>query len=73
MAVTPTGDLDVLALDEALERLAQIDARQSRIVEMRFFGGLTVEEVAALLDVSAPTVKRDWRHARAWLRRELAT
>lgn len=71
MAVTPTGDVDVLALDEALNRLAGLDPRQSRVVEMRFFAGLSIDEVADLLGVSAPTVKRDWQHARAWLRREL--
>jgi RNA polymerase sigma-70 factor (ECF subfamily) len=62
---------ELLALDEALERLAQLDARQSRIVELRFFGGLTVDETAAALDISAKTVKRDWSVARAWLHREV--
>jgi RNA polymerase sigma-70 factor, ECF subfamily len=60
-----------IALDSALERLAQLDARQAQIVEMRYFGGLTVEETASLLDISPKTVKRDWSAARAWLRREL--
>jgi RNA polymerase sigma factor (TIGR02999 family) len=64
-------DVDVLALDAALDRLAAIDERQSRLVELRFFGGLTVEETAAALDVSPVTVKRDWALARAWLYREL--
>ncbi len=64
-------DVDLLALDAALERLAAIDERQSRLVELRFFGGLTIEEVAAALDVSPITVKRDWALARAWLYREL--
>ncbi len=64
-------DLDLIALDAALERLAAIDERQSRLVELRFFGGLTIEEVAAALDVSPITVKRDWALARAWLYREL--
>jgi RNA polymerase sigma factor (sigma-70 family) len=63
--------MDVLALDAALDRLAAIDERQSRLVELRFFGGLTVEETAAALDVSPITVKRDWALARAWLYREL--
>jgi RNA polymerase sigma factor (TIGR02999 family) len=63
--------VDLLALDEALDRLAQLDPRQSRIVELRFFGGLTEEEIADVLDVSAITVKRDWRVARALLHQQL--
>ena len=63
--------LDLVALDEALETLAQIDARQSRMVELRFFGGLSVEETATVLNVSPDTVMRDWKVAKAWLRREL--
>jgi RNA polymerase sigma-70 factor, ECF subfamily len=59
------------ALDEALERLARLSARQAQIVELRYFGGLTVDEVADALRVSPKTVKRDWSIARAWLRREL--
>ena len=59
------------ALDDALNALARIDDRQARIVELRFFGGLTVEETATALDVSPQTVLRDWRVARAWLAREL--
>jgi RNA polymerase sigma factor (TIGR02999 family) len=59
------------ALDDALNALAKIDERRARIVELRFFGGLTVEETAAALDVSPQTVLRDWRLARAWLAREL--
>jgi RNA polymerase sigma factor (TIGR02999 family) len=62
---------DVLALDVALDTLAAMDERQSRIVELRYFAGLTVEETAATLDISPITVKRDWAHARAWLFREL--
>jgi RNA polymerase sigma-70 factor, ECF subfamily len=58
-------------LDAALDRLATLSARQARIVELRYFGGLTVEEAASVLDVSPKTVKRDWAAARAWLRREL--
>lgn len=57
----------MLALDEALSELETVDPRRARVVECRFFGGLSVEETAALLDVSTPTVKRDWRVARAWL------
>ena len=66
------GDVDLVALDDALGRLAAVDERQARIVELRFFGGLTVEETAALIGSSPRTVKRDWHMARAWLRRELA-
>ena len=63
--------VDVLDLEEALDRLAALDPRQGRLVELRFFGGLTVEETAAVLDVAPVTVKRDWAMARAWLFREL--
>jgi RNA polymerase sigma factor (TIGR02999 family) len=63
--------VDVLALDDALIQLSRRDAQQGRIVEMRFFGGLTVEETAEALDISAATVKRDWTMARAWLTREM--
>jgi len=62
---------DVFALDEALQRLADLSSRQAQVVELRFFGGLSVEETAQFLGVSAPTVKNDWRAARAWLLREL--
>ena len=58
---------DLVALDEALERLAQLDPQKARVVELRFFGGLSVEETAEVLGVSAPTVKRQWRMAKAWL------
>ena len=64
-------NIDLVALDEALTRLAAIDPQQSRLVELRFFGELTVEETAEILGVSARTVKREWRTAKAWLRREL--
>jgi RNA polymerase sigma-70 factor, ECF subfamily len=70
-APSPDADTEVVALDEALERLAQIDPRQARIVELRFFGGLTVEEVAESLGLSKRTVEGDWALARAWLLREL--
>ena len=60
-----------LALDAALEKLAVLSARQAQIVELRYFGGFTVEETASLLEISPKTVKRDWAAARAWLRREL--
>jgi RNA polymerase sigma factor (TIGR02999 family) len=62
----------LLALDEALSRLAKMDPRQSRIVELRFFGGLTEEEIAGLLGISVRTVKRDWSLARAWLHAEVS-
>jgi RNA polymerase sigma factor (TIGR02999 family) len=65
------GDIDVLALDEALTRLAALDAQQAQIVELRYFGGLTVEETAETIGVSPATVKRDWAVARAWLKRAL--
>ena len=65
--------VDLLALDEALNRLAEVAPRKSRVVEMRFFGGLTIEETAAVLDVSADIVKREWRTAKLWLSRELTT
>jgi RNA polymerase sigma-70 factor (ECF subfamily) len=64
--------IDVLALDEALEALARIDPRKGRVVELRYFGGLKIEETAEILGVSVDTVKRDWRMARAWLLAELA-
>ena len=63
---------ELVTLNEAIERLAQIDARQSRVVELRFFGGLTVDETAEALGMSAKTVKRDWSVARAWLHREVS-
>ncbi len=63
---------DVLALDEALTQLAAIDPRKSQIVELKYFGGLTIEETAEVLEVSAPTVERDWHTARIWLLREIS-
>jgi RNA polymerase sigma factor (TIGR02999 family) len=63
---------ELVALDEALAELAKLNERQSKVVECQFFGGLTHEEIAAALGVSVPTVRRDWRLARAWLSRELA-
>jgi len=63
---------DVMAVDEALARLEVLDPRQARIVELRFFSGLTIEEVAEVMQVSAPTVKREWTSAKAWLHRELS-
>jgi RNA polymerase sigma-70 factor, ECF subfamily len=66
-----SASIDVLALDEALTRLTEIDPQQGRIVELRFFGGLTVEETATVLEISPATVKRDWRLAKVWLHREM--
>jgi RNA polymerase sigma-70 factor, ECF subfamily len=71
LAVSPALTLDVVALDRALEALAAVDARKSRVIELRFFGGLSVEEAAEVLHVSVDTVKRDWRLAKLWLLREL--
>ena len=65
-------DVDVLALNEALERLNGFDEQQARIVELKFFAGLTIEETAEVLNVSHATVERDWKLARAWLKRELS-
>jgi RNA polymerase sigma factor (TIGR02999 family) len=62
---------DFVALDDALEALAKFDERKGRVVEMRFFGGLSVEETASVLNVSPDTVMRDWRLAKAWLQREM--
>ena len=64
---------DLVALDDALDALAKVDERKSKVVEMRFFGGLSVEETAEALDVSVDTVMRDWKLAKAWLLRELKT
>ena len=67
-----TGGIELIALDSALRSLAEIDGRKSRIVELRYFGGLSVEETAEILKVSVETAKRDWKIARAWLYNELA-
>jgi RNA polymerase sigma-70 factor, ECF subfamily len=70
---SPTDDgLDLVSLDTALARLGELDPRQARIVELRFFGGLTVEETASVVGISERTVKREWQMSRAWLRREMA-
>src|SRR5499433_3044767 len=69
--VAPDRCNELVALDEALERLAALDARQSRVVELRFFGGLTVEETASVLGISPKTVKREWSTAKAWLYGEM--
>jgi RNA polymerase sigma-70 factor (ECF subfamily) len=72
LLVAKERGIEVLALNEALDRLARIDGRKSRVVELRYFGGLSIEETAQVLWVSVDTVKRDWRMARAWLIAELA-
>ncbi len=71
LLISPEPAVDVLALDRALETLAAVDVRKSRVIELRFFGGLSVEETAEVLHVSTDTVKRDWRLAKLWLLREL--
>jgi RNA polymerase sigma-70 factor, ECF subfamily len=71
LVVSPARSTELVALDEALNKLAQLDARRSKIVELRFFGGLNEEETGAVLGISARTVKRDWRTAKAWLYNEL--
>lgn len=69
--VSREPDMDLVALDDALNTLAAIDPQQSRIVELRFFGGLTIEETAQVLGISPATVKREWTVAKAWLRSEM--
>jgi len=71
LLITPAPELDVLAVDRALEAFAKIDPRKSQVVELRFFGGLSVEETAEVLGLSVETVKRDWRVAKLWLSRQL--
>lgn len=72
LAVPIKRSTDLVALDDALQSLAKLDMRKSRVVELRFFGGLSIEEAASVLDVSADTVKREWRAAKLWLRKELS-
>ena len=71
LVVSNEPSQDFVALDDALEALAKFDERKSRVIELRFFGGLSVEETAAVLKVSPATVMGDWRLAKAWLRREM--
>lgn len=71
LLITPEPELDVLAVDRALEAFAKIDPRKSQVVELRFFGGLSVEETAEVLGLSVKTIKRDWQVAKLWLSREL--
>jgi len=72
LVVCHERDGDLLALDEALERLAALDPRKARVIEMRFFGGLSVQESAEVLNVSEVTVRRDWQFAKTWLLREIS-
>ena len=67
----PNQGVDLIELDDALKSLAQLDAQQSLIVELRFFGGLSIEETSQVLGISPATVKRDWATARVWLHREM--
>jgi RNA polymerase sigma factor (TIGR02999 family) len=71
-APNPTPTVDVLDLEEALQRLAGFDSAKARLVELRYFGGLSIEEAAEVLEISPATLKRQWNTARAWLRRELS-
>jgi len=71
LSFEPERSADLLALDEALNRLAALDARKTRVVELRFFAGLDNEEIAKVLEISPNTVMRDWNMAKAWLRREI--
>ena len=72
LAVPESTELDLLGLNDALEQLAQMDARQNRIVELRFFAGLSIEETAEVMQLSPATIKREWNSARAWLFREIS-
>ena len=71
LIATKSKDLDLLALDEALKRLAKMDEQQARIVELRYFGGLTIEETSEVMGIAPATIKRDWNLTKAWLYREL--
>jgi len=71
-AITEMNIHDLLSVHEALKKLEKLDERQARVVECRFFGGLTIKKTAEVLDISTPTVSRDWKMARAWLNRELS-
>jgi RNA polymerase sigma factor (TIGR02999 family) len=72
LAAAAQPGTDLVAIDDALQALAEIDPRKSRVVELRFFGGMSMEETARVLKVSVETVQRDWKFARSWLRRELS-
>jgi RNA polymerase sigma-70 factor, ECF subfamily len=72
IAMVKSRSVDLIALDDALEALAKFDPQQSRIVELRFFGGLSIEEASRVLDVSEATVKRDWTTAKIWLHHQMS-
>ena len=72
LTISPSRSREIVALDDALTALAEIDPRKSQVVELRYFGGLSVEDTAEALHVSPDTVMRDWRLARGWLLRELS-
>jgi RNA polymerase sigma factor (sigma-70 family) len=72
MGLLKARSIDLVVLDDALSELAKLDARQSRIVELRFFGGLSSEETAAVLGISPTTVKREWASAKVWLHHEIS-
>jgi len=71
LAISPELDLDLVLLDRALQALAEFDPRKAQVVEMKFFGGLTADEIAAVLNISPQTVHRDWSLAKAWLVHEM--
>jgi RNA polymerase sigma factor (TIGR02999 family) len=71
LAVSESSEVDVLAVDSALTRLSHLDPQQARVVELRYFGGLSIQETSDVLGISPATVKRDWATARAWLHREI--
>jgi RNA polymerase sigma factor (TIGR02999 family) len=72
LVAIPEASANLVAVDDALNRLSEVDERKSQVVEMRFFGGLSVDETAEVLRVSPETVMRDWKLAKAWLHRELS-
>ena len=72
VALPQRKDVDVVALDDALNTLAEVDPRQSRVVELRFFAGLSLEETSEVMGIATATVQRDWTAARAWLHREIS-
>jgi len=73
VAVSPQQNVDLLLLDDALNGLAELDAQQARIVELKYFAGLTIEEIAEVLGSSPATIKREWSVAKAWLHRQMTT
>ena len=71
-AAAASRNIDLLDLDRTLKRLAALDERQARLVELRVFGGLTIDEAAVVLEISPATVSREWRHAETWLHKEMS-